>query len=267
MNRRYFVVSAAAFILLGFSGQGMSASVVRARLSMGAAINKAGRQRMLSQRMAKAWLMLGRGVQPERGEAILKQSMTLFESQLDELSGNLPDEAVRAALVDLTTQWQGYRKLLSATPSPETAQQLFWSNEKVLAAAHALTQEYERVSGSKTGQLINLAGRQRMLSQRVAKFFLFQQWGINVTQAQTEMGRAQDEFSHGLAQLLAAPQSTGRIHSELELTRQQWFLLQNAIRLGASDAARAASDVVTTSERILEQLDLVVTLYENLAVL
>ena len=41
---------------------------------LGDAINKAGRQRMLSQRMAKAWFGMGQGIQDERLGHLLSEA-------------------------------------------------------------------------------------------------------------------------------------------------------------------------------------------------
>ena len=112
---------------------------------------------------------------------------------------------------------------------------------------------------------INKAGRQRMLSQRMAKAYLFRQMGVNTAEAGSMLDAAMKEFAKAHDDLKAAPQSTAQIKSELALVEQQWFFFQNALQMrAATDRVKAASDVGTTSERILEQMDLVVGLYERL---
>ena len=49
------------------------------------AINKAGRQRMLSQRASKAYLALVQKVEPRSAQQVLDRSVALFERQLGEL--------------------------------------------------------------------------------------------------------------------------------------------------------------------------------------
>lgn len=77
------------------------------------AINKAGRQRMLSQRLAKAYLMLGLGILPERANGLLKDSLSLFDAQLAELGRFVPNDGVRIALAQLERAWDEYRPELS----------------------------------------------------------------------------------------------------------------------------------------------------------
>ena len=78
--------------------------------SVNEAINRAGRQRMLSQRMAKAWLALGQGVDKPRAEKILHDSITLFERQLDELKAFAPTPGIQATYAALEPAWQTYKR-------------------------------------------------------------------------------------------------------------------------------------------------------------
>jgi nitrate/nitrite-specific signal transduction histidine kinase len=73
MNRRSFLIAAGGLLAAPAFALGEAGS-----LSIGAAINKAGRQRMLSQRMAKAYAMQSAGVMPERAGLLLDSSRRLF---------------------------------------------------------------------------------------------------------------------------------------------------------------------------------------------
>lgn len=232
-------------------------------LSLAQAINKAGRQRMLSQRCAKAWLMKAMSVMPDKAAELLQSSMQLFDAQMQELSRLQPTAEVQTALVQLAADWQSYRAALLVPPSPDSAAQLYARNEAVLNAAHAATLAYERSSGTQVGRLINVAGRQRMLSQRMAKFVFFARYGVEAKASVDALAVARDEFAKALDLLKAAPQNTAQINNELALADQQWFFFQNA--LGEGNSPKSMQVIATTSERILEQLNLVVGLYEQLA--
>lgn len=72
------------------------------------AIHQAGRQRMLSQRMAKACLALGQGVASSRSLDILNASMALFDRQLVELKAFAPDAAIQGTGAwRLERRWPG----------------------------------------------------------------------------------------------------------------------------------------------------------------
>jgi len=78
MNRRTVIGWMGSLTLLTVSNN--FAQVV----DLNDAINKAGRQRMLSQRVAKAYLAADQGVVTQRADEILAASMALFDRQLGE---------------------------------------------------------------------------------------------------------------------------------------------------------------------------------------
>jgi PilJ/NarX-like methyl-accepting chemotaxis transducer len=267
MQRRDFLVfSASAVLGSALVGKvGMAApSPASPGLSPAAAVNKAGRQRMLSQRCAKAWLMVLANVEAERGRKILEGSIALFDRQMSELGTLQPNPDVAGAYGQLRTEWEAYRPLLAQAPSAAAAPAVFKANESVLVAAHKTTQAYEKTMGGSLGRVINLSGRQRMLSQRMAKFYLFQRLGVNAPEATAGLDKARKEFTSAQAELMAAPENTPAVRNELALAEQQWQFFQAALDQSAA-SAQTASHVATTSERILEELDLCVTLYEGLA--
>lgn len=231
--------------------------------NLGMLINKAGRQRMLTQRMAKAYAMLGLGIAPEQASQLLQQSRVQFEQQLIELRGGVTNDEIRAAQERLEVAWQAYRQSLSNPPTAAAGRQVYLDADAVLKAANSLTVLYEKLAGTTQGHLVNVSGRQRMLSQRMAKAYLFQQWGVNVEQARTELEEAKRDFMAALDELNKSPENTPDIRNELALANTQWMFFNNA--LSETDRDQAARHVASTSERILGVMEFVVTRYEALA--
>ena len=73
------------------------------------AINKSGRQRMLSQRMMKSYLMVGADVKVDVAIKQLDASVALFEEQLLELRDYAPTAAVNKELDTVESLWQIHR--------------------------------------------------------------------------------------------------------------------------------------------------------------
>ncbi|MDP1619930.1 MAG: type IV pili methyl-accepting chemotaxis transducer N-terminal domain-containing protein, partial [bacterium] len=198
-------------------------------LDIAAAINKAGRQRMLSQRIAKVYAQLVLGVYPERARPILDKSVTLFDSQMVELKAFAPTLAIRAQYDQLGVLWTPYRNATKGMPSLAGLKQIAELNEGVLKTAHAATVALEKHAGTVTAHLVNISGRERMLSQRSAKFYLFRAAGLDNATIDQGLATARHEFETNLAELKAAPQDTPEIKSQLLLADSQWAFFAHAL--------------------------------------
>jgi len=233
------------------------------------AINKAGRQRMLSQRCASAWLALGQGVRTEQAEKVLAESMAQFDRALVELRAFASASGPRAVYAELDAGWSAYKlTLVGQAPRKAAADALLAAGDKVLALAHQGTEQLEQLSGKQTvGRLVNLAGRQRMLSQRMAASYLAASWGVAHADAQVRvLAQAQQEFQAAHAQLKAATDNNAGIRQGLELVEQQYAFFSAALRglRPAQADARAQGEVFTASERILQVMDGVTGQYARL---
>jgi len=232
------------------------------------AINKAGRQRMLSQRMAKAYLAVGQQVVAQRGQDVLGASMALFDRQLVELKAFAPTPDIKATYSQLEAVWGEYKTaLVGQAPTRDSTPALIDLDSKVLGLANKGTLQLEQVSGKPVGKLVNIAGRQRMLSQRVAKFYLAQTWKASVPNAQAELDKARAEFVAALDVLASAPEATAQIRQEIDLARNQWVFYETALAQRGSDtsALERSANVFLSSENILSVMDKVTGLYARLA--
>ena len=254
MLRRTLLLSAAALAL-----------PTRAQvIDLSDAINKAGRQRMLSQRMGKAWLSIAQGVEPESAKRVLDTSLALFDRQLVELKAYAPNSEISDTYLKLEAAWGSYKTaLVGSTPDRSRAASLLATDAQVLALAHQGTVQYEAALGKPAGKLVNIAGRQRMLSQRMAKFYFAAALPVDADKATAEMGKARTEFIGAQDLLRQAPEATARIKESLQLADGQWVFFDAALQRmqNASRSAKSGAEVFVASENLLSVMDAVTGLY------
>lgn len=122
--------------------------------------------------------------------------------------------------------------------------------------------QYEAASGKPVGKLVNIAGRQRMLSQRMAKFYLAATLPVDAATATAEITKARTEFLAATEVLRNAPEATARIREELQLADGQWVFFDSALkRLQPGTSGKPLSDVFVASENLLAVMDRVTGLY------
>lgn len=248
-----------AFVVPSYAAADKSSQV-----SMVTAVNKAGRQRMLSQRIVKFYCQIGQQILVDKSRKQMAESIALFEAQLQELKQLAPNQEIQAAIAKMETLWGPYKGVVTSTPTKEGASKLIGQSEELLQAAHKVTMLLQDASGSQAGRLVNIAGRQRMLSQRMAKFYMHKRRGFNSSEVNGGLEQARNEFKGALQELIAAPQNTPAIRKELELVKVQWVFFENALSQESSHDPSLAVNVATSSERILEVMDRATGMYEKI---
>lgn len=262
IRRRQFLCRGAGLAILLVAPVGVARAAIA---SLNEAINKAGRMRMLSQRMAKVYFQLGQGILPEASRRILDLSMKLYQEHLEDLKAYAPSADIRATYAELEGIWKRYRQVLSGAPGLDGARLVAQINEEALRVAHLGTTQLELQSTSSVGRLVNISGRQRMLSQRLAKFYQAAAWGVGGANAPAEIEKARKDFVAAHQELSAAPANTPPIKDGLALVNQQWIFFDTALGQKPDKDKSQITNVATTSERILEEMEGVVGLYEKVS--
>ena len=230
------------------------------------AINKSGSLRYTANRLAKVYFQIGMGVDVDRSKRTLDSATAMYDRRLVELKNYSPTPEIKETYVALEKAWIAYKDLLvGAVPSQEAGKKVLLVSEEVVVIANKATGQLAAHSGSSQGKLVNVSGRQRMLSQRIAKYAQAVAWGVAPANAQAEIDASKTEFVQKLKELSAAPENTKQIKEELELGNQQWMFFDAALIGKNPDKKTNATNVATTSERILEVMDNVVGMYERLA--
>lgn len=224
------------------------------------ATNLAGEQRMLVQRVAKLYSQVGLNVMPSVAANQLIFVNRRFESNLAALQPVVAhSEELMRAYERLSGEWLGMKKALSLAVSRETAEALARQSEVTLVAAEYLIRLIE--TGSSSSNVVNQAGRQRMLSQRIANNYLLRSWGVESSAVRETLASSVGDFSAGLIKLRERKDNSAALQFELEEVTQQWEWLQAALAVEGAGAYRLI--VTESADAILEATDRITRLYEE----
>ena len=149
-------------------------------------INLSGKQRMLTQKMSKLAVMLSLNLKIKDSSAKILEAAKLYDKTLggfkhgDADLGCTPikDKAVVTQLLVVDTLWKKFYsnvKLVAKGDKGEALAFIIDNNEKLLLESNKLVSIFEKLNKNVNYleksmlQLINIAGRQRMLTQKMTK--------------------------------------------------------------------------------------------------
>ncbi len=232
---------------------------------LSSAINKAGRQRMLTQRIVKAYILVGLNVQKSRHIKQLKSAIKLFDTQLSELKAFATAADVQDGLRTVEALWTPFKEAAGTDVSKAGAETLLSMDGELLAAAHQVVLMLEKQAGTPAGRLVNLAGRQRMLSQRLAKFYMARAWGVAGGNTVELMRAAAGEFDDALmTELIVSDQNTVDIQTELNNAKKQWQLYKRGLQLEADSGDYIPVIMALNSEKLLKMMNKITVMYAKL---
>jgi CRP-like cAMP-binding protein len=237
-------------------------------LSPGALINLCGRPRVLSQRMAIAWALVGQNITPAKAAVKLRQLETQFVRTLDRLGNIGLSDPLADRLATVMEVWPRYRQaLFGAAPAMASAPLVLELSEEILEAIDHLAREAATHAAVPAAHYVNIAGRNRMLSQRIGKFFLFREWGVCSDAMLQRMGDSWCEFEVNLAELKRSGMSVPELAAQLNEITEQWQKFESILSPNLANAKRSqhALAAIAQGERLLRYVDTTVKLYERLA--
>ena len=225
------------------------------------AVNRAGQLRMLSQRVVKLYAAQAAGLNEDASAAL-----DAAAAQVDDNIGILRRSLSKATFGDLIDSVADpWAKLKAAIKPDRTVAKLLEVDARaddLLGKAERLTANLETAGLATTLRVINVAGRQRMLAQRMAKLALMAALIESAAKTLQAQGDANvTAFREGLEYLKGVPLSTPAIREGLDEAEELWARYQAA--LSRTDTREGQAAVAALSEALVERFDHLTVLYER----
>lgn len=231
-----------------------AAMPVYAALSDAQAVNKAGLQRMLSQRIARNFIMVGANIDAKNAQQELDQNVATFEQNLTELQEYAGQKELKSTLAKIEQSWQMYRVLAVSMPNKDGAAELLRLSDEVLQRSEELVAQLQKATSTQPTKLVGTSGRQRMLSQRIAKMYLALFWAVPYPGLENELNKAMQEYEKGLSTLEEAQLNTPQISSSLLKVRAQWDFAKAGFRQ-YKEGRFIPMVIARTSDTMLKQMN------------
>ncbi len=235
--------------------------------SLSQAINESGRLRMLTQRLSKAYLLKNMDIQPGKAQLQFTSGIQLFTQNLQDLSA-FSDKAnnpapllVSIALIE--QEWTQYQSVLAKKLDKSTVDSLLVSSDRTLMACEELVVQLEKAAKIQSAHWVNVSGRQRMLSQRIAKLYsaISYSGGSEGYESHIkELNVAVNEFDRALKELLSSPINTHFVNHKLKKVATQWAFSKQGFKL-LNNGSSTPLVIAMTTETMLKQMNDITQLY------
>ncbi len=266
---------------------GMFLSLGAYASDMGKVINLTGKQRMLTQKMSKEAFLVAKGIDTATNTESLKKTSALFDKTLKGLiAGDADlgldktvDKDIVAQLDKVTSLWlifnQSIAKVTSGSADKATLKAIADQNIPLLKAMNAAVQMYTKASGSSLDKgaatTINLAGKQRMLTQKMTKELLLIANGIDADANKNALGKTATLFEKTLTGLVKGDADLGLsattdkdILAQLEKIKGLWTEYKPV--LANADVSEAGlKSAASKNLPLLKEMNAAVKMYETAA--
>lgn len=230
--------------------------------SRGEAINKAGKQRMLTMKMAKNYMAIGAGVRVSEAKLELEEAATVFNENYNDLTVFIKFKEASDALDNVGTLWAIFRNDVNSTPNAEMAPSIIRQAYALVSACSVVVDKYVANTGAKVAVLPNVCGKQRMYSQRLGMLYIAKYWQIAFPSINKDLAETGVNYENGLTSLLKYTENTDEINTILKLQQAEWNFTRKFFE---PDVDQMAPTMVYSSTNLMTRnFDTATALYAKL---
>ncbi len=225
-------------------------------------INVAGKQRMLSQRIAKDYLYIGNKVAVRKATKQMATAMKLFKENQEILGKSINDPEIKNLLSFVNMSMNELFGVVKKPYSFDDAQLVLDLSETMLEGSQYIVDYLKKKINIKGSLIVDYAGKQRMLSQRIAKYYIAYQAGIRDKNTVDQMNASVAEFAKHHKVLMENKENTATINQKLAQVDKLWKVVYKFylnIEKGGLPFI-----VYTSTDDITSKMDEITKLYEKL---
>ncbi len=241
-------------------------------ISYGEAVNISGRQRMLSQKISKAYLIRAMGYDNFTTKREMDSSIILFRKQLNTLLTNTKDNSIKKKLQKVSSFWEKFENHLAKTPNIITAQRIMNKNTTLLNlcddVVKMIENYYSETNNTKSTRkrelldIIDTSGKQRMLSQRLCLYYaggsVFTKQNNTYT---VNLRTVYSEFDKAITQLVMSSFNDDKVRVEISKLLFFWHNFKS-MEIKLFQLKLEISDVYEITNKLTEVFEKITLLYQ-----
>ncbi len=215
-------------------------------------------QRMLSQKITKAYLYIGNKVAIDQANIELKKALADFKQASQKLIKKTKSPKLKKIIKDIEKSSNKFATISKKELNQDNAKEIIDLSESILKKSDELLHFFNKNLAKDKSNSIIKSGQQRMLTQRIAKYYIAYQVGIK-DNSNKNMEESVNLFIKNHQTLMKNKNNTPLIKKKLKKIDRLWKRVHkfyNNIENGELPRI-----VLDTTNKISNQMDEVTKLY------
>ena len=251
-------------------------------ISDGTALNIAGKQRMLVERVAKDFVYKSLNLQREKAIKEQTTSTILFEEHLNILNNYAVNEAIKQKIALASKSWQEFKQVLDyKVMNQQNATYVFQESDKLLKLCDDVVNAIMIQIISKKSSLdksplrkeliashTNSSGKMRMLIQRTALYYICYYQGITQRPHEEELVNTVDFIQFSLKEIKHSPINEEEVNIAISGVETEWKTFVDAFqkeqKFDFSNKSITPENMFDLSNRLVNKIDKVTLAYAKM---
>jgi predicted transcriptional regulator len=188
-------------------------------------LNIAGKQRMLSQRIAKDYLYIGKKVAVDKATKQLEQSLAAFKKSQKYLEKAINNPEIQNLIAFVNISESELEAITKKPFTMDNAQLVLDLSESMLEGSQYVVDSLKNGTKIKGSTIVASSGKQRMLAQRIAKYYIAYQSGIKDKNTVEQMKATVKMYDENNKKLLNNASNTADISTKLKRIDMLWKIV------------------------------------------